>query len=110
MDNKTLKINAEKKLETTKPATNLPANKITIALITNRNRPKLKIVAGNVKRINRGLTNMFKRAIAKATQIAVEKLSTKIPGKIFDNTSTTTEVSINFNKKFIFIDLKLLLL
>lgn len=72
IDSNTLNNNAEKKLDTTNPVTKLPANRIMIALITNKNNPKLNTVAGNVKSISSGLTNIFKIAIANATHIAVE--------------------------------------
>lgn len=43
---------------------------IIIAFITKINRPKVTIVAGNVKKINKGLTIMFSNAITAATIIA----------------------------------------
>ena len=65
-----LKNNAAKNPETAKPATNLSANKIIIAFTTKINKPKVTIVAGNVKKINKGLTTMFNSAITAATIIA----------------------------------------
>jgi len=65
-----LKSKAAKKPETVKPATSLSANKIIIALITKINKPKVTIVAGNVKKNNNGLTTMFSNAITTATIIA----------------------------------------
>lgn len=70
MDSKTLKNSAEKKPETANPSINLSANKIIIALITNKNKPKVTIVAGNVKNIKSGFTNMFSKEITIATVIA----------------------------------------
>ncbi len=43
---------------------------ITRAFITKRNNPKLKIVAGRVRIINKGLRVTLKILKAKATQIA----------------------------------------
>lgn len=63
---------AERKPEMTNPETKFPANNIITALITNKNKPSEIIVAGNVNKISKGLTNIFKRAITNATQIAVE--------------------------------------
>ena len=65
-----LKKNAAKNPETAKPSTSLSANKIIIAFITKRNKPKVTIVAGNVKKIRSGLTTIFNMAITIATIIA----------------------------------------
>ena len=50
IDNKILNNKAAKNPETAKPSTNLSANNIIIAFITKRNKPKLTIVAGSVKK------------------------------------------------------------
>lgn len=71
MDNKILKIIAVKKPFTSKPVTNFPANKIMLAFITNKNKPKVSMVTGKVKIINIGRTNIFNTAIVNATIIAV---------------------------------------
>ena len=55
---------------TAKPSTNLFANKIIHAFITKRNRPNVTIVAGKVKKIKSGRTNIFSSAITTATIIA----------------------------------------
>lgn len=65
-----LNKNAAKNPETAKPFTNLSANKIIMALITNKNNPKVTMVAGNVKNIKSGLTKRFNKAITTATKIA----------------------------------------
>lgn len=65
-----LKTKAVKKPSTWKVGTNWSVKRIITALITNKNNPKVKMVAGKVKNINNGLTNMFKRAITAATKIA----------------------------------------
>jgi hypothetical protein len=89
------------KPETINPETKFPANNMIIALMINKNKPNEIIVAGSVNKISNGLTNIFKMAITKATQIAVEKLSTEIPGKTFAKTTTTSAVNKSFNMKFI---------
>lgn len=71
IDTKTLNNNAEKKLDTKNPPTKSAANKIINAFITNKNKPNVTIVAGNVKNIKSGLTTIFKSDMVKATQIAV---------------------------------------
>ena len=70
MDSKMLKSNAAQKPETAKPSTNLSAKIIITALITKINKPKVTRVAGSVKKINKGLTTIFNKAITAATIIA----------------------------------------
>lgn len=65
-----LKNNAAKKPDTAKPSINLSARSIIIAFITKINKPNVTIVAGNVKKINKGLTIIFNNAITTATTIA----------------------------------------
>jgi hypothetical protein len=70
IDNNMLNNNAVKKPETAKSSINLSANNIIMALITKRNKPKVTRVAGSVKKIKRGLTNIFSKEIIRATIIA----------------------------------------
>ena len=70
IDNNMLNNKAVKKPETAKSSINLSANNIIMALITKRNKPRVTMVAGSVKKINRGLTNMFSKEITTATIIA----------------------------------------
>lgn len=71
IDNKMLNKNAVKNPLTAKPDTKLLANNIITALITNKNRPRVTIVAGKVKNTNKGRTNIFSNEITPATIIAV---------------------------------------
>ncbi len=50
------------------------------ALITNKNRPKVNIVTGNVSNINIGLTDTLMIANIAATITATRKSATFIPG------------------------------
>jgi hypothetical protein len=70
IDSNILNNNAVKKPETAKSSINLSANNIIMALITKRNKPRVTMVAGSVKKINRGLTNIFSKEIMRATIIA----------------------------------------
>ena len=70
IDSKTLNNRAAKKPDTAKPLTKLLANKMIHALITNKNKPKVTIVAGNVKNIMSGRINIFNNEITTATIIA----------------------------------------
>lgn len=70
-DNNTLNKSAVKNPFTAKPAIRFPANNMIIALITNKNNPSVKRVAGKVKTTNIGRTNIFNNAITTATIIAV---------------------------------------
>ena len=69
-DSNKLKSNAYQNPATAKPSINLSANKIIIALITNRNKPKVIIVMGNVNIMINGLTKIRKRPNTIATIIA----------------------------------------
>ena len=51
-----------------------------IAFITKRKRPRVTIVAGSVKNINKGLTVIRKSPKTTATQIAELSFSTETPG------------------------------
>ena len=68
-DNKILNNNAVKNPVTSKPSTSWSANKIMHALITKRNNPKVIMVAGKVKKIKSGRTNIFRSDITTATII-----------------------------------------
>jgi len=102
IDNSTLNNNAEKKLVTTNPPTKLAAIKMMIAFITKRNNPSVRIVAGSVKKISSGFTNIFKTAIANATQIAVDIVAISTPGKIPAKANTAKAVKTIFRIKFIY--------
>jgi hypothetical protein len=52
-----------------------------IALITNRNKPRVATVTGKVSRIKTGLTNPFKRLSTKAINSAVGSELTDTPGR-----------------------------
>ena len=101
-DSKTLNNKAQKKFLTVKLSTNLSANKIIQALITNRNKPKVTMVAGKVKNTKSGRTNIFSSEITIATIIADTYPSTEIPGKILAKTITAKAVNKIFKKVFIF--------
>lgn len=58
-------------LETAKPSINLSANKMISPLITKRNNPKVKIVAGKVNITKIGFIKRFRIASTNATIIAV---------------------------------------
>ena len=78
---------------TLNPVTNASQIKIIRALMTNRKRPKVRMVTGKVKMIKMGFTNRFKTIRTAATTTAVKKLSTLMPGRIF--ASTTTAIALN---------------
>lgn len=81
-DNKTLKINADQNPDTLNPSIKLLAINIITALITNRKRPKVSIVAGRVNNINNGFTVIRNNPKTTATQIAELSLPTETPGSI----------------------------
>jgi len=63
-----------------------------MAFITNKNKPKVKMVAGNVKIIKMGFTVILKKASTIAKNKALTKLVTVTPGKKFAITTTATAV------------------
>ena len=66
-----LNNNAQNILVTVKPLIKYPAINIITALIINRNKPRVTIVSGIVKKINKGRTNVFRKPSTIATMIAV---------------------------------------
>ena len=75
-----LNNNAHQKLRTEKPITIQSANKMIMALITNKNSPNVNFVTGMVYRINKGFTNWFSNASASATKMALRNPSMITPG------------------------------
>lgn len=71
MDKRILNNIATQILLTENPSINLSANNMIKALITNKNKPNVIIVIGNVKITKIGLTNKFKIDKTIATIIAV---------------------------------------
>ena len=71
-----LKIKAVQNEFILNPSTSLEHNKIITALITNKNNPKVKIVAGNVNITKIGLTNKLSNPKTTATIKAVVKSAT----------------------------------
>ncbi len=86
----------------------MSANKIIIALITKRNKPNVTIVAGNVKKINKGFTTIFSNAITTATIIAEVYPDTDTPGRAFASMITAKAVNKIFKNVFILINLIIL--
>ena len=88
-------------LSTVKPAIKLSANRMIIALIIKRKRPKVIMVTGKVKITNIGFTIKFKRLSTIATMIAVVYVSTPTPGSIFESTTTAKALKRIRNISFI---------
>jgi hypothetical protein len=96
-----LNSSADPKSSMVKPVTTLLAMSTTIALTMNRKRPKVKMVAGKVKRIRRGFTKIFRKASTSENHTAVENLSTWIPKLRFDNVKETTATQRRRRRNFI---------
>jgi len=81
----TVKINAPQNAgqnpSTTKPRKILPTNQKSKALITNVNRPKVKMLIGNVKNIKIGLIIALTKPKTKAASNADPQPATEIPGR-----------------------------
>ena len=80
-ESKRLNSKAIQNPDTANPSTRLSASIIIKALITNKNRPNVIIVIGNVKMINIGFTINLSKASTTATIIAAEGDVTNTPGK-----------------------------
>jgi len=72
---------AHQKPATSNPLIMLAANKISKALMTKVNNPRLIIFIGKVSRMSNGRNNKFIIANKAASQIAVRILTTVTPGK-----------------------------
>ena len=64
------------------------------ALITNRNRPNVIMVIGNVRIIKIGFKIAFRIASTIARTSAVKKVSMWMPRRIYDNPNATTADTI----------------
>ena len=62
-----LKSIADHQPSTPNPSTSLSANRIMMALITNKNKPSDSIVTGSVSMINIGFTKTFRIEMTIAT-------------------------------------------
>mgnify|MGYP003402225674 FL=1 len=70
------------------------------ALITNRKRPSVKMVAGRVSIMRSGFTIASSNDSTTATIIAVKKSTIAIPGKIYASTKTFTEQTNTLKNHF----------
>ena len=75
-----LNRNAHQKLSTKKPLIKSSAININTAFITSRNNPKVIIVTGMVRMINKGFKKIFSNARTNATHKAEVKLLICTPG------------------------------
>lgn len=75
-DNITLNNSAVQKESTLNPPTILVHNKIIMALITNKNKPKVTIVNGKVNNTNIGFIKRLSNPKTTATSSAVPKPAT----------------------------------
>ncbi len=96
-----LNINAHQNPATANPGT-IEETKITrIALITNVNNPKVRIVIGKVKSIKIGFRTALAIPKRTLTTIAVQNVSTVIPGKIYADINTAIPLTNRFAINFI---------
>jgi hypothetical protein len=91
-DKTILKNKAVQKESIAKPRTMFAHNSIIIALITNKNNPKVRIVTGKVKIIIMGLINILSNPRTIATINAVVNPATRTPGIKFAISNTKPEV------------------
>ncbi len=72
-----------------------------MALIINKNNPKVTRVTGKVRMTSMGLIKKLRKLKTTATRIAVVYVSTPTPGSILDN--TTTAMALNKRRTINFI-------
>jgi hypothetical protein len=72
-----------------------------ITFITSRNKPRVTMVIGRVKKIIIGFINILQIDNAITTTIAVEKSLIVIPGSIYARNITERAEAINFKSHFI---------
>jgi hypothetical protein len=101
-----LKINAQKKPSTLNPDTSLDASRIMIALITNRNNPRVMIVTGKVKITSIGFISRLRMANTIASIRAVAKSLTFTPGNRYAETITANAFTNRRIIKFMAINLR----
>jgi hypothetical protein len=102
IDNTTLNNIATQKPSTLNPEPNKSdAAKIIAAFMTNRKKPNVTTVIGNVKKTKIGLTNILSRINRMETKIAIDISVTSTPGIKFEIKNIAKEVVIRRNIKFI---------
>ena len=75
------------------------------ALITNKNRPRVRNVIGNVRMTRMGFKIAFSNPKTMATMMAPVNPATFTPGRNFAKTTTATAVSNILMIKFIIINI-----
>jgi hypothetical protein len=75
-----------------------------VALITNKNKPKVTKVMGKVRKINMGFTYTFIKTNSVETTIAIGKFFTSTPGIKLAITNMAKAVEAIFIKKFILFE------
>lgn len=102
-DKTTLNSSALQKFSTAKPGTSSSHSSIITALITNRNSPKVNIVAGSVKSISTGFTKILSKPSTNATSNAADHPCTATPGNRCESISTNIVVNIILITVFIYL-------
>lgn len=92
-------IKAEKNPLTAKPGTKTDVKEIIIALITSKNKPKVKIVNGIVKIVKIGLINPLTNPKTTAAKNPAQIPVTVIPGSRYAATKIATIVENTLAKK-----------
>ncbi len=94
-------IMAVKKESIRKPGMKLETRKRSVALITKRKRPRVRIVTGRVSITKIGLIRALRIAITRATKIAVRNESILNPGTMYVVKSKINALSTSSAKNFI---------
>jgi hypothetical protein len=89
-----LNNSAQPKLAMLIPCTNLLARSTTNAFITNRKRPRVRIVTGRVSKMIRGFIKILRIASTAANTIAVQKVSICTPLSTCERPNETAAIII----------------
>jgi len=87
-----LNSSAQPKLAILMPFTKRLASNTTIALMTNKKRPSVRMVTGNVSKMIRGFTKMLRMASITANTMAVQNESICIPLRMCASPYETTAI------------------
>lgn len=83
------------------PDTNRLANNTTIVFTTNKNKPSVRMVTGNVRIMRMGFKKIFNKASTTANIKAVTKLFIAIPERKYASPNETAAITSILTRKFI---------
>jgi hypothetical protein len=95
-DNRTANSNAHQKPSTPKPGTSQPTNIIKNPFMNRIKRPRVRMVTGKVKRMNKGLTKALMMDRTADAKSALKKFSILMPGNMLATRNIVKPLTIIF--------------